>query len=116
LKKDFSQLAQIGLIGYDQWQVTRNGGSIPIGPITGPASLLPYYSVHAIGGQATYILPMKNLSFYVKGEHEYTAYSHFVGNTFVFGGGMDVSNSKARPSQELDDIGQCQRRVFEFDG
>jgi len=87
LKKNFSQLLQIGLIGYDQWQVTANGGTVPIGStnLTLPASQLPFYSVHAIGGQGTYILPMKNLSFYVKGEHEYTAYSHFVGNTFVFG-------------------------------
>ncbi len=87
LKKNFSQLLQFGLIGYDQWQITANGGTVPIGStnLTIPASTLPYYSVHAIGGQATYILPMKNLTFYVKGEHEYTAYSHFVGNTFVYG-------------------------------
>jgi hypothetical protein len=87
LKKNFSQLLQVGLVGYDQWQVTANGGTVPIGStnVTIPASSLPYYSVHAIGGQGTYILPMKNLSFYVKGEHEYTAYSHFVGNTFVYG-------------------------------
>lgn len=88
LKKNFSQLLQVGLIGYDQWQVTANGGTVPIGStnLTIPASQLPYYSVHAIGGQATYILPAKNLSFYVKGEHEYSAYSHFVGTTIVFGG------------------------------
>jgi len=88
LKKNFSQLLQLGLIGYDQWQVTANGGTVPIGStnLTIPASQLPYYSVHAIGGQGTYILPAKNLSFYVKGEHEYTAYSHFVGTTIVFGG------------------------------
>jgi hypothetical protein len=88
LKKNLSQLLQVGLIGYDQWQVTANGGTVPIGStnLTIPASRLPYYSVHAIGGQGTYILPMKNLSFYVKGEHEYTAYSHFAGTTIVFGG------------------------------
>jgi hypothetical protein len=88
LKKNFSQLLQLGLIGYDQWQVTANGGTVPIGStnVTIPASTLPYYSVHAIGGQGTYILPAKNLNFYVKGEHEYTAYSHFVGTTIVFGG------------------------------
>jgi hypothetical protein len=87
LKKNFSQLLQIGLIGYDQWQITANGGTVPIGStgLTIPASTLPYYSVHAIGGQGTYILPMKNLSFYFKAEHEYTAYSSFVGNTFVYG-------------------------------
>jgi hypothetical protein len=99
LKKDFSQLLQIGLIGYDQWQVTANGGTVPIGStnFTLPASLLPYYSVHAIGGQGTYILPMKNLTFYVKGEHEYTAYSHFVGTTIVFGGVWTLRIPKPAP-------------------
>jgi hypothetical protein len=97
LKKDFSQLAQIGLIGYDQWQVTANGGTVPVGPITAPASLLPYYSVHAIGGQATYVLPAKNISLNFKVEHEYTAYSHFVGNTFVFGGTWTLRIPKPPP-------------------
>jgi hypothetical protein len=41
LKKDFSKLLQLGVIGYDQWQVTGNGGAIPIGPIVGPANVLP---------------------------------------------------------------------------
>jgi hypothetical protein len=63
LKKDFSKLLQLGVIGYDQWQVTANGGTIPLGPITAPASGLPYYSVHAVGGQMTYILPAKNFEF-----------------------------------------------------
>jgi hypothetical protein len=99
LKKNFSQLLQLGLIGYDQWQVTANGGTVPIGStnFTLPASLLPYYSVHAIGGQGTYILPAKNLTFYVKGEHEYTAYSHFVGNTIVFGGAWTLRIPKPQP-------------------
>jgi hypothetical protein len=99
LKKNFSQLLQVGLIGYDQWQVTANGGTVPIGStnVTIPASTLPYYSVHALGGQGTYILPMKNLSFYVKGEHEYTAYSHFVGTTIVFGGVWTVRIPKPSP-------------------
>src|ERR1700733_70603 len=99
IKKNFSQLLQLGLIGYDQWQITQNGGTVPIGNtnLTIPASSLPYYSVHAIGGQATYILPMKNLNFYVKGEHEYTAYSHFVGNTFVYGLAWTLKIPKPAP-------------------
>jgi len=66
LKKDFSRLLQIGVIGYDQWQIAANGGTIPVGStgLTGPASLLPYYSVHAAGGQLNYILPAKNFSFF----------------------------------------------------
>jgi hypothetical protein len=99
LKKNFSQLLQLGLVGYDQWQVTQNGGTVPIGStnFTIPASSLPYYSVHAIGGQGTYILPMKNLAFYVKGYHEYTAYSHFVGTTIVFGGTWTLRIPKPAP-------------------
>jgi hypothetical protein len=99
LKKNFSQLLQLGLVGYDQWQVTANGGTVPIGntSLTIPASTLPYYSVHALGGQATYILPMKNLNFYVKGYHEYTAYSHFVGTTIVFGGVWTLRIPKPAP-------------------
>jgi hypothetical protein len=99
LKKNFSQLLQLGLVGYDQWQVTANGGTVPIGNtnLTIPASALPYYSVHAIGGQATYILPMKNLALYAKGYHEYTAYSHFVGTTIVFGGQWTLRIPKPAP-------------------
>jgi hypothetical protein len=55
LKKDFSRLLQLGLIGYDQWQVTSNGGTI--GPIN--ASAIPFYSVHAIGFQSNFILPAR---------------------------------------------------------
>ncbi len=27
LNKDFNRLPQVGLVGYDQWQVSSNGGS-----------------------------------------------------------------------------------------
>lgn len=86
LKKNFSQLLQVGVIGYDQWQVTDNGGTVAVGPITAPAKLLPYYSVHAVGGQLNYILPARNFSLFFKYEHEYKSYSHTLGNTIVFGG------------------------------
>jgi len=86
LKKDFSKLLQVGVIGYDQWQISNNGGTISAGPLVVPASLLPHYSVHAVGGQLTYILPTKNLSLFFKYEHEYMSSSHTLGNTIVFGG------------------------------
>jgi hypothetical protein len=90
LEKNFSQLLQVGVIGYDQWQTTANGGTIPnplpIGPPSLPASSVPYYAVHAIGLQLTYILPPKNLSFFFKYEHEYRSSMHTLGNTIVFGG------------------------------
>lgn len=85
LKKDFSKLLQLGVIGYDQWQVTANGGTFSVGGIIFPASVLPYYSVHAVGGQLNYILPAKNFGLFFKYEHEYKSYSHPLGNTLVFG-------------------------------
>ena len=91
LRKDMSKLIQLGVIGYDQWQVTDNGGNVsttlPNGTVViAPASLLPRYSVHAVGGQANFIMPPKNIVLYFKYEHEYTAYAHTLGNTIVFGG------------------------------
>ena len=97
LKKDFSRLLQLGVVGYDQWQVTANGGTVPVGPITAPASLLPYYSAHAVGVQTTYVLPAKDITLNFKYEHEYTAYSHFKGNTFVFGGTWTLRIPKPLP-------------------
>ena len=44
-----SQLAQLGLVGYDQWQVTGNGGNYLVAGIPVSASRVPYYSVHGIG-------------------------------------------------------------------
>lgn len=83
LKKDFSQLLQLGLIGYDQWQVSDNGG---LASPNIPANRLPYYSFHAIGFQTNYILPAKSLSFFFKFEDEYRAFATPQGRTFVFGG------------------------------
>jgi hypothetical protein len=97
LKKDFTQLLQIGVIGYDQWQVTASGGTTVIGPITVPANTLPFYSVHAVGGQLTYILPVKNLQMFFKYEHEYAASSHTLGNTLVFGGSWTLRHPKPVP-------------------
>jgi hypothetical protein len=83
LKKDQSQLAQLGVVGYDQWQVTDNGGTFPLGSAVLPANILPHYSVHAIGGEVGYILPAKNLSFFFKYYNEYSAASHTLGNSLV---------------------------------
>jgi hypothetical protein len=64
LKKDFSRLLQLGLIGYDQWQVSNNGR---------PTSVLPFYSVHAIGFQTNFILPGKGVNLFFKYEPEFRA-------------------------------------------
>ena len=119
LKKNFSQLLQVGLVGYDQWQITANSGGTKtadwVDQLYCPASTLPYYSVHALGGQGTYILPMKNLTFFVKGYHEYTAYSHFVGTTISFGGSWTLRIPKpAPPPKTLNTDRLATSRIFQF--
>lgn len=94
LKKDFSKLLQVGVVGYDQWQVTNNGGTVSVAGIPVPASIIPQYSVHAVGGQLNYILPAKNFSLFFKGYHEYSASSHTLGNTIVFGGAWTLTIPK----------------------
>jgi hypothetical protein len=94
-----SALAQLGVVGYDQWQVTNNGGTFPVsGPLGNviilPASAIPHYSVHAVGGQGNIILPTKNLLLFFKYEHEYSAYAHTLGNTMVFGGSWTLKIPK----------------------
>ena len=77
LDKDMSKLVQIGLVGYDQWQVSDNGGL---------TRLLPYYSVHALGAQGNFIVPKKGLNFFFKYYGEYLAKARPQGRTIVFGG------------------------------
>jgi hypothetical protein len=83
LKKDFSRLFQIGLVAYDQWQVSNNSGATILGT---PASALPYYSVHALGFQTNFIMPAKALNFFFKYYGEYRALARPQGRTIVFGG------------------------------
>ena len=85
LKKDFSRLLQLGLVGYDQWQVTGNGGTVIVAGIPVPASRIPYYSVHGIGLQSNFILPTKGLAAFFKYYDEYSAKARPQGRTFVFG-------------------------------
>jgi hypothetical protein len=99
LKKDLSQLLQLGIIGYDQWQVTDNRGTFSIAGVILPASKLPHYWVHAVGGQLTYIAPVKNLSLFFKFENEYLANSHTLGNTVVFGGAWTYRIPKSAQSK-----------------
>jgi hypothetical protein len=86
LKKDMSMLAQLGVVGYDQWQVSRSSGTLAvIGGIPIPESLIPFYSVHAVGVQANFILPAKDLVGFFKYYDEYRALARPEGRTFVFG-------------------------------
>jgi hypothetical protein len=94
LKKDFSRLLQLGLIGYDQWQVSDNGG---LAAPNIPANSLPYYSGHSIGVQSNFILPAKALNFFFKFEDEYAATARPQGHTIVFGGSYTLRIPKPQP-------------------
>ena len=90
-------LLQLGVIGYDQWQVSNNGGFITPNV---PASAVPYYSVHAIGFQTNFLLPPKAFSFFFKFEDEYRAFARPEGRTIVFGGTYTLRIPKPAPPKQ----------------
>ncbi len=98
LKKDMSQLAQLGLVAYDQWQVTSNGANYLVAGILVSASGVPYYSVHALGVQANYILPAKDFVLFFKYYNEYSAKARVEGRSFVFGGSWTLKIPKSKPA------------------
>ena len=91
LKKDFSRLLQLGVIGYDQWQVTANQGL---------TAAFPYYSVHAVGVQSNFILPPKGLNLFFKYENEYLAKARPEGRTIVFGFSWTLRDPKPQPPKQ----------------
>jgi hypothetical protein len=97
LKKDMSQLAQLGLVGYDQWQVSSNGGNYLLAGVPIAASRVPYYSVHGIGVQANYILSAKNVVAFFKYYDEYSAKARPQGRTIVFGFSWTLQIPKPAP-------------------
>ena len=86
LKKDLSRLAQLGVIGYDQWQVSANQG---------PTRDFPYYSMHAIGLQTDFILPRTGFAAFFKYLPEYLVKASTQGRTFVFGFSWTVHDPRA---------------------
>lgn len=100
LKKNYSQLAQLGVVGYDQWQVSSNGGTYLIAGLPVAASRLPYYSVHGVGFQANYILPAKDFSLFFKYYDEYSAKARVQGRTIVFGGSWTFRIPKPAPPKK----------------
>jgi hypothetical protein len=86
LDKQMHKIFQLGFVGYDQWQVSANSGSYTVAGISVPASLLPYYSAHALGFQTNFIVPAKGLNLFFKYYDEYSTKAHPQGRTFVFGG------------------------------
>jgi hypothetical protein len=99
LKKDMSMLAQLGLVGYDQWQVTANGGNYLIAGLPVSASRAPYYSVHGIGFQGNFILPGPDVVLFFKYYDEYSAKARVKGRTIVFGGSWTLRIPKAQPAK-----------------
>jgi hypothetical protein len=97
LKKDFSRLLQLGLVGYDQWQVSSNGGTVIVAGIPLNASNIPYYSVHGIGFQSNLILPAKDLAAFFKFYDEYSAKARPQGHTIVFGFSWTLRIPKGHP-------------------
>jgi hypothetical protein len=73
---------QLGLIGYDQAQVSRTTSSNTV--VDAFERLVPFYYVHAIGLQANYIDLRKDWNVFFKYEHEYRAEAHPQGSTIVF--------------------------------
>jgi len=100
LKKDLSLLAQLGVVGYDQWQVTGDSGNFLIAGRPVPASLSPYYSVHAIGFQGNVIVPKPGLAFFFKYYNEYLAKARPEGRSFVFGGSWTFRIPKPQPAKK----------------
>jgi hypothetical protein len=88
LKKDFSRLLQLGVVGYDQWQVTANQGL---------TAAFPYYSVHAVGVQSNFILPAKGFNVFFKYEPEYSAKARPQGRTIAFGFVWTLRDPKPQP-------------------
>jgi hypothetical protein len=91
LKKDFSRLLQLGVIGYDQWQVTANQGL---------TAAFPYYSVHAVGVQSNFILPTKGFNLFFKYENEYLAKARPEGRTIAFGFVWTLRDPKPPPAKK----------------
>jgi hypothetical protein len=81
--KTITKVAQLGVIGYDQAQVSRNTSSTPA--VDSFERLVPFYYVHAIGIQANYIDLTRDWNVFFKYEHEYQANAHPQGTTIVFG-------------------------------
>jgi hypothetical protein len=81
--KNITKVAQIGLIGYDQAQVSRNTSNNTT--VDTLERLVPFYYVHAGGLQANYIDLKHDWNVFFKYEKEYRAEAHPKGTTIVFG-------------------------------
>ena len=81
--KNITKVAQIGIIGYDQAQVSRNTSSNTT--VDALERIVPFYYAHAGGLQANYIDLKHAWNVFFKYEKEYRALAHPKGTTIVFG-------------------------------
>lgn len=94
-----SMLAQLGLVGYDQWQVSSNGGTVIFAGTPVSANRIPYYSVQGIGFQGNFVLPPKDAVLFFKYYDEYAALARPEGRTIVFGGSWTLRIPKPQPAK-----------------
>lgn len=81
--KTITKAVQLGLIGYDQAQISRNRS--PNTTVDAFERLVPFYYVHAIGVQANYIDLKHAWHVFFKYENEYKSAASPQGHTIVFG-------------------------------
>jgi hypothetical protein len=81
--KNITKVAQIGIIGYDQAQISRNRSPNTI--VDAFERLVPFYYMHAAGGQVNYIDLKHDWNVFFKYEKEYRALAAPKGYTIVFG-------------------------------
>jgi hypothetical protein len=81
--KTITKVVQLGLIGYDQAQVSRNTSDNTL--VDAFERLVPFYYGHAIGGQANYIDLKHAWNVFFKYETEYKTRAAPQGDTIVFG-------------------------------
>jgi hypothetical protein len=81
--KTITKVVQLGLIGYDQAQISRNTSDNTL--VDAFERLVPFYYGHAIGGQANYIDLKHAWNVFFKYETEYKTRAAPQGDTIVFG-------------------------------
>jgi hypothetical protein len=75
LKKDHTMILDVGLAGYDSWQVTDDSGSDAVNPNV-------HDQVHAVGGQLGFVYVPWHTSITAHGFYEYAAEDRFQGESF----------------------------------
>jgi len=81
LQRDLNM--QLGLVGYEQWQLTNKTG-----PGVTPAQSSAHYRVNALGFAASLILPSRKVSVGIKYFKEFDDRSTFQGYSFQITGGI----------------------------